>query len=139
LTIERCAAIAASIAGRRRSEQTILEENDLVGADFMAVEKRWAEAMEAEAARGRRALLDAYDDAYVAQLEEERGPIAPAEYARLAVAAERGTAAATLASLSLPRDSRMRIERVWLRRIVKDAKLAKQVRRAISAAREEEA
>jgi hypothetical protein len=135
--IARCAAVAASMARRRDDAQAILDENEIVAADFRAVERHWAKEMEAEAARGRRALLDAYDDAYVGRLEEERGPIEPMEYARIVVASERGSALAALAALSLPRDAIMRIERVFLRRTLADAKLARQVRRAIAAAREE--
>jgi len=39
---------------------------------------------------GKNALLTRFDEAYVARLEEERGPIVAQEYAKLMIAAERG-------------------------------------------------
>jgi hypothetical protein len=80
-------------------------------------------------------LLRAYDAAYVAQLEKERGPITVEEYARLVVASERGGAAPLLEELRMPRGAFMRIERVWLDRVAEDDALAASVRKAILAAR----
>ena len=87
------------------------------------------------AAAATAALLTAYDEAYVAELERERGPIEAAEYARLMVAMERGSAAPTLDELRLPRDAQMLIQRVVMKRMTKDKALAASVRDALTAAR----
>jgi hypothetical protein len=135
VTIETCGAIAASLARRKDEAAKILEERSITAADWKIVEKYWAEAIRKETDRGRTALLKAYDAAYVAQLEKERGPITVEEYARLVVASERGGAAPVLDELSLPKGSFMRIERVWLERVAEDDALAADVRKAILAAR----
>jgi len=91
----------------------------------------------AETGRGRSALLKAYDMAYIAQLEEERGPIRVEDYARLLVAAERGSGDVKLAAMGLPRGALLRIQRVWLGKVAGDAELGKSVRIAVESAREE--
>jgi hypothetical protein len=148
-TLERCAALAATIAranalGADRSglriggamTAGILEEHGLTTADWDALISRWTEEVREETSRGRMSLLQAYDRAYVAQLERERGPIEVAEVARLAVARERGTEDAVLAELGLPRGAMIRIERVWAERISTGADLGRRMREAMQAARE---
>jgi len=77
----------------------------------------------------------AQDEAYVKQLEEERGPIDVEEYARINVSVERGTAEATLEELQLPREALMPIERVWLKKRTQDSALRERVRKALEEAR----
>lgn len=134
--IERCAAITASIARRRAETAQILDEAQLDAARWAGLTQRWNEAIKEETGRGRTALLNAFDAAYVARLEEERGPVQVEEYARLLVAAERGNVGEVLAELTLPRGAMMRIERVWLARIAEDEGLDKSVRFAVKMARE---
>lgn len=134
--LERCAVIAASIARSRHAALEILDAHALDAATWAALESRWSAAIRAEECRGRGSLLARHDAAYVAQLERERGPIGVEEYARLAVALERGTMAAELAALSLPSGAMVRIQRVWIGRIAADATLGKMVLAAIEAARE---
>ena len=76
-----------------------------------ALDKHWNDAISRETARGKTRLLQAYDAAYVAQLEQERGPLQVEEYARLVVAAERGGTGKVLAEMTLPRRA-MRCSRV---------------------------
>lgn len=135
--IERCAAITAAMARRRAESARILEAHDLTSCRWATIEQYWSEAIRKETAKGKRALLMAFDAAYVAQLEKERGPIQVEEYARLVVAAERGNTDEILADLTLPRGALMRIERVWLEKISDDAGLAGSVTRAVEVAREE--
>lgn len=135
-TIEECAAIAASLARRRADAANILKEHKLLERDYVALDKHWAEEIRDETSRGKTALLRAYDEAYVAQLERERGPILVDEYARLAVASERGRAADVLSELSLPRGALVRIERVWVTKLADDPELAAKARKAIEAARQ---
>jgi hypothetical protein len=102
------------------------------------IRSHWRERLDAEQARGKSNLLRGYDEAYVTQLETERGPITPTEYARLTVAAERGSAEEALAALNLPPTGLPRVQRVWMRRMIDDGLLAKQVREAINRLLEEE-
>src|SRR6185436_509473 len=94
----------------------------------------WLAEIKKETERGKTALLRLYDTAYVAQLEDERGPIAVEEYARIVVAAERGTVNATLADLGLPEGSMLRIQRVWMGKMQKDPELRRLVRSAFEQA-----
>jgi hypothetical protein len=135
LTLARTASVAASIARRPADRAQILEAAEIPSDAWGDAERRWNEAILDETRRGKRALLDAYDAAYVGRLEEERGPIQIAEYARLVAAGERGTAADALAELGLPRAAAMRIERVWLKKVLGDATFAKAVAKAVKTAR----
>jgi len=131
--ITRCAAIAASIARRKVNKPTILERHDLEPERWAELERHWAEAIKSENARGKPVLLSVYDEAYIAQLELERGPIRVEDYARLVVSAERGTEQQTLGDLDLPRGAIPRLQRVWLRKTTQDKELARLLRAAISA------
>jgi hypothetical protein len=134
--IERCAATAASMARRPANRAKILEENELTEATWDALVKHWTGEIREETKRGRVTLLEAYDRAYVARLEEERGPIQVEDYARLVVAGERGDAEAALAELTLPRGAMLRLSRVWAGRMAADAGLGARVRQAVEAARQ---
>ena len=134
--LERCAAIAASTARTRPETARILDEHELTQDRWEELDRHWTQHVRAQAGRGRSTPLKAYDEAYVAQLEKERGPIRPEEYARLVVAIERGGADEELARLSLPRGALLRLQRVWLQRTATDPELGKAVRRAVDEARE---
>ncbi|MEZ4313027.1 MAG: hypothetical protein R3F14_33815 [Polyangiaceae bacterium] len=136
--IERCAGIAARMAHRPGERETVLEKAELSGGVWEALHKHWLAGIRAEAARGKNALLTKYDAAYVGALEEARGPITPAEHARLTILGERGREAEALAELDLPRGATMRIKRVYLARTVKDRALAAEVRAALKAASDAE-
>ena len=134
--LERCAAIAASIARTRSETARILDEHELTPERWSALDAHWTQHVRALAGRGRSTPLKAYDEAYVGQLEKERGPIRPEQLAGLLVAIERGAAEEELARLSLPKGALLRVQRVWLQRTAIDAELGKAVRRAIEEARE---
>jgi hypothetical protein len=133
-SIEQCAVIAASVARRPADQAKILTENALSEDDWDALEHRWTQALRKEAAQGATALLAAYDGAYVARLEEERGPITPEEYARLALAHERDRDALVraLRDLGLPWGATPRIQRVFAERMASDRDLAAQVHAALA-------
>ena len=116
----------------------MLEQHQLSLAHFERIEAHWQQRIRSESRRGKATLLRRHDEAYVAQLERERGPIEVAEYAALVVAAERGTAAELLEELSLPSTASLPIERVFLRRITKDATLGDEIRLAVDEERERE-
>lgn len=135
--IDRCARIAASIARSRDRVARILETHELEEEVWEALKAHWAAEIKKETERGKTALLRVYDAAYVAQLEDERGPIAIEEYARMVVASERGTAPRTLGALGLPEASMLRIQRVWMGKMQKDPELRRLVRSAVESASEE--
>jgi hypothetical protein len=133
-SIERCAEIAASCALRAADTAAILRENGLSEDAWDALEYRWAQALRQDAAQGHTERLAAYDRAYVARLEEERGPITPEAYARVALAHERDRGALTraLRDLGLPWGATRRIERVFSERMAADPILEGRVRAAMT-------
>jgi hypothetical protein len=133
--LDRCARIAASIARRKPDTAAILEEHELDQPTWKELVTHWQDAIRAESGKGKATLMNAYDDAFVGQLEAERGPIRVEEYARLVVAQERGAEREELEALSLPPSSMMRVGRVWSRRAATNAELAKGLRLAIEEAR----
>lgn len=130
--LERYAAIQASIDRRGDGKAQCLEENDLTADEWERITQHWEDAIDADLARGKTDLLKRFDASYVAQLEEERGAVLADDYARLVVAAEQGTTEEVLEQLSLPDEAELRVERVWLERLMMDAKLAKRVREAVA-------
>lgn len=134
--IERCAVIAAKLAQRPADCDTILKAEKLTPKNWQSLHEQWLDEIQDEIARRKKKLLSAYDAAYVAALEKERGPITAGEYAQLVISAEQGQGQAALAELGLPDESMMRIRRVWLERIVKDKKAAAAVRAAMRKADE---
>lgn len=134
--IERCAGIAASIARRRAEEAQIIQGNELDRMTWAQLMNYWNEAIRAETTKGKTVLLEQYDTAYVGRIENERGVIQVDEYARLAVARERGDLDSVLTEMTLPRGALLRIERVWLRKIAGDVGFAQIVGAAVEAARE---
>lgn len=130
-TVERCATIAVSIACRPADTAKTLEEHELSAKRWDKVKNHWLEAIRKELAKGKNALLRRYDAAYVAQVEVERGPIGVEEYARLAVAAERGATGEAVAEMGLPSGAPIRIERVWMERMALDAAFGERVRAAV--------
>ena len=132
-SIEVCATVAARIAHRPAKRDDLLEAEKLTLDEWNEHHDRWQGLVHDEVDRGKKNLLSAYDTAYVAALEDGRGRIAPAEYARLAVAAERGKIVSALKDLDLPVDAMPRIRRVWLARMVKDQRLNAEVRGAMRA------
>jgi hypothetical protein len=135
--IERCARLAARIDRMPEEKAAILEKDELTTPDWDFLSAHWQTEIRREGARGKTQLLTAYDTAYVEELEAQRGPITAREYASLVVAAGRGTADDLIDEMALPRGSFPRIRRVWARKIVTDAAVAKEVRLATQAAAEQ--
>ncbi len=130
-SLEVCAAVTASLARKKREREAILEERHMTASEWSSLEADTAAALKAESALGRRELLARYDDAYVAQLEAERGVIDVPQFVKLSLAQERGTITEVLDELELPRGAMPRVSRVWLRRMSADRQLARQVREAM--------
>jgi hypothetical protein len=132
--LERCAAIAASVARSPNDTAKILEANDLTEDDWDAIEHHWSQVLKREAEEHEDAKQAAYDRAYVLRLEQERGPITPEEYARLALAHERGDRGAltrALRDLGLPWGASKRIERVFAERMAANPALGERVQAAM--------
>lgn len=123
LTLEQAATIAAELAEGKKERRQVLEARGLRERSWRKNEKRWSEAISAQSARGTHALQAAYDAAYVAKVEEFRGPIQLEEYARIVVALERGQAVEVLCELKIHRAALMPIVRLWTRKVAKDMKL----------------
>jgi hypothetical protein len=136
VTIELCGAITAAIAMARDETDKILEAERLDKDAWKAASQRWDEALREEQGRGKTTLRKKFDEAYVQRVEERRGPITPDEYARLVVASERGSIDGVVKDLGIPRGAPMRIERVWLAKLMQDPILDARARAAITAERE---
>lgn len=134
-SIERCAAVAARIASPGADRAAILEAEELLPEAWEKEHVRWLGEIHDELDRGKKKLLAAYDSAYVAAIEDLRGPIAAGEYARLSLAADLGEAAPVLAELGLPEGSMTRIRRVWRAKMAKDPQVTAEVRAALQAAK----
>jgi len=133
--IERCARIEASIARNPDQAAEILTDHGLDALTWRALRNHWQDAIQAEIDHGKSTLLRAHDAAFLAQLEQQRGPLTAEDLARLTLAAERGTRSKTLATLGLPPASGLAIDRALLARASKDPKLRASMRAAIEAAR----
>ncbi|MDC3959773.1 DUF2169 family type VI secretion system accessory protein [Polyangium jinanense] len=135
LTIEQTAAIAAELAEGKQERAKVLEAHALRERSWRKNERRWAEAIEAESARGTHKLRGAYDAAYVAKVESFRGPITLEAFTRLLVALERGKANEALDALRIQRPALMPIVRLWTRKVATDMKLGDAANDALRAAR----
>ncbi len=132
LVLERCAAIRASIALREAEKAGILAAQGLDAAVWAALEQRWNDAVQEETEGGGRVLLDAYDAAYVAQIEAERGPLTAEKHARLLGNAGRGRGEVAIVGVALPDEGLLRIKRVGLRRMSADPEFAAGLARALA-------
>ncbi|KYF58890.1 hypothetical protein BE08_36170 [Sorangium cellulosum] len=135
VSLEACAALDASLALRPHDKDLLLRERRLDAPAWARLRAAWAAEIKRELRRGRNALLRAYDEAYVAQIERERGPISADELARITVGQERGDLAGALRDVGLPDESAIRVQRTWIARIARDAALGDEVRKAVTRAR----
>jgi hypothetical protein len=110
----------------------VLAAHGLSDARWTEAEKRWTEALAEEAKRGERTLLEAHDEAFVKAWEAIRGRFEIADYARLALAVERGDLAEALDAMAVRRTTWMRLKRVFGRRMAASQALAGQVKQALA-------
>jgi hypothetical protein len=121
--LERCARIDAAITHRPARADEILEGHGLDAPAFRALRQHYRNAIQADLRQGNGALLLQYDAAFVAALERVRGPLTPDDFARLAIAGERGDLEASLSALDLPGSALPALQRVRIARASKDPKL----------------
>ncbi len=136
LSLGRCAGLEASIDFDPPSRAAILSDAGVDDDTFERLRTHWHGEIERDGRRGKKDRLTEYDHAYVARLEELRGPVTVEETADLKVASGRGTQAELLARLRIPPRAVMRIERVWLTRLCDNVELRKRMRAALEERRE---
>jgi hypothetical protein len=135
LSLERYGAISAELARRDANRAGILAAHHLTEAAWVAAESRWKQAIAADDERGDRALLAAFDAAYVAAQERREPPLGVAEFARIQVGLERNEVGRVLAELDLQLGDLMRLQRVWAKRLAGSPALADELAQAVEAAR----
>jgi hypothetical protein len=128
------ATLSAEIDLKPDVRQTTLDAAGLDEARFDEVHQRWQAAIDGELDRGRWELGAAYDDAYVARMELERGALDIHDYTLIEVAQERGRSDAQLDAMAIPRVAAMPIMRCWIRRIASNFELVEQYGEARRAA-----
>ncbi|WP_437927502.1 DUF2169 domain-containing protein [Sorangium sp. So ce291] len=135
--LERFAAVTAEIAEGRAPRPDVLASHELGDRAWSAIDRHWADAIKKDAAHGAGRLRSAYDSAYVAAVERFRGPITPAEYARLVVAVERKQGDRVLDELRIQRPALMHVMRLWTKKAAGDPRLFSEVSAALAALRAE--
>jgi hypothetical protein len=133
--IERCATMTVRLARHKLQRVQILEAEKLSAEQWTAIEKYWMDAIRMENKSGKNMLLERFDVSYIAQIEKERGPIDVQQYAKLMVAAERGTIDDLLKDWGLPGGILLRLERVWMKRLATHPPLGEEVQEAINKTR----
>lgn len=134
--LARCAGIEAHLDFDSPARDAILSEAGVDSDVFERLRSHWHGEIERDGRRGRKDRLTEYDHAYVARLEELRGPVTVEETADLKIASGRGTQPELLAALRIPPRAVMRIERVWLARLCDNVELRKRMRAALEERRE---
>lgn len=136
LSLGEIASLRAQLHYRPEDEATILEETE-IEPDAWQAEDRRADRMLADAAqRGDVAVLAAFDDAYCAQLDTERGEAVDAQaYAALELSVERDRTDVELARQRIPADAFFPVKRRWARAMIDDPALRRDFRDALETAR----
>jgi hypothetical protein len=133
--IERYATVSAELAQKGADRGVVLRGHRFTVAAWAAVDRHWTRAIAEQTERGERALLSAFDAAYVASQERLRRPIGVHEYARILVGLERGEVGRVLAELELQLSDLMRLQRVWTKKLAETPRLAAELQQATEDAR----
>lgn len=96
-------------------------------ASWAGFEKEQLQAIDAASQKGDASLLERYDDAYLATLDELRGRVDELGYAKIQFGRESGQLAQILEELSVQRNDLMRLERTWRRRLQQSTDLRDRV------------
>lgn len=119
ITIELYAQLNASLDYRPRDESEILDAADVAPPEYRRAKRHWDQMMKGAAKNGEEELLIAFDRAYVARLDEERGkPYELTDYARFDAATEMGRDEHMLREQKVPVAAKMILRRHWLRSIM---------------------
>lgn len=112
-TTERVARIAASIDLEPEASADILAASGLEEEAWELIEQAELDAIRQGLERDDTARLASYDAAYLARIEEERGPITSEEYESIIHAYRTATAGARLAELEIPEAAEMVLVRAF--------------------------
>jgi hypothetical protein len=115
--LELCATVTARIHVSPARVDEELSAAKLEEEHFANSCEHWESVVEEQLRRGDKTTLTAFDEAYVAAVEELCGPIEPEHHARIELASERGAVEDTLADLGLPAPGLMRIRRICTQRL----------------------
>jgi hypothetical protein len=132
--LERCAAIAASIARRKAEKTMILLGHDLTPEVWVALDSHWREVIQLHVQRGDMTLLRAHDGAYVEHIERTRGPVTIDQYAQLTIAMDNGINQDILTELDIPHGAVLPAQRIWAEKMSQNKELAERVREALERA-----
>ena len=122
--IELYAAVSAALGRKGVDRGAVLRTHKLSLAGWGAIDRHWKRSLAEQAERGEKALLHAFDVAYVTAQGELHRPVGVREYARILVGLERGEVGRVLAALELQLSDLMRIQRVWSKRVAEAPELA---------------
>lgn len=138
MPVERYAALSAELSVRSGERAHVLGEQGLTEEVWAAVDDGWSERIANAVAEGDNQFLESFDVAYIASLERFGRRVDAAEYARILVGIERGEVGSVLLSLKLGLSDLVRIQRVWTKRLGRDAELALRVEKEAAALREKD-
>jgi hypothetical protein len=135
LDVERYGSICAELARKGASRAAVLKTHLLTEPVWGLVDTHWKRALADEAEEGGRALLLAFDEAYIATQERLGTSVGVPEYARIQVAIERGEIGRVLGEMSLELGDLMRLQRVWTKRLSDSPSLSAELARAVEQTR----
>ncbi len=124
VAIERYAGIAAALSRKGVDRSAVLRAHKLSIAGWGAIDRHWKRALAEQTDRGDKALLHAFDVAYVTAQAELHRQVGVREYARILIGLERGEVGRVLADLELQLGDLMRLQRVWSKRVADAPDLA---------------
>ncbi|MFT3774528.1 MAG: DUF2169 domain-containing protein [Minicystis sp.] len=135
LDVARYGTICAELAHKGDDRAAVLKAHLLTEPAWAIVDQHWKKAIAQETEEGGRALLIAFDEAYLAAQQRLGKPVGVAEYARILVGIERGEVGRVLADLALELGDLMRLQRVWTKRLADSPELSAELTRAVEDAR----
>ncbi|MEP7126135.1 MAG: DUF2169 domain-containing protein [Byssovorax sp.] len=133
--IERYAGISAALSRKGVDRGSVLRAEKLTIAGWGAIDRHWKRALAEQTDRGEKALLQAFDVAYVTAQGELHRPVGVREYARILIGLERGEVGRVLAALELQLSDLMRLQRVWTKRVADSPELAAELAVALEETR----
>ncbi len=134
--IERYAGLSAALSRKGVDRGSVLRAHKLTIAGWGAIDRHWKRALAEQTDRGEKALLHAFDVAYVSAQGELHRPVGVREYARILIGLDRGDVGRVLADLELQLSDLMRLQRVWSKRVADAPDLADELAQALEEARQ---
>ncbi len=126
-TMADAAWIRAKLSVKDAVKADIFGQHGFDEASWLSFEREQLQAIDAASQNGDPSMLERYDDAYLAALDEIRGKVDELGYARIQFARESGQLAVVLEELNVQRNDLMRLERTWRRRLQQNATMRDRV------------